>query len=63
LVKSVTHEVMAGWPSHVAGQPRGPASTNFLTSDFLLPPLGECHREADPREAAKWDWPTTPWVH
>jgi hypothetical protein len=25
-----------------------------LASDSLLPPLEEYHREADPREAAKW---------
>jgi hypothetical protein len=29
LVKSVTHEVVSRRPSHVAGRPRGPASTNF----------------------------------
>jgi hypothetical protein len=29
LVKSVTHQVVAGRPSHVARRPRGPASTNF----------------------------------
>jgi hypothetical protein len=29
LVKSVTHQVVASRPSHMAGQPRGPASTDF----------------------------------
>jgi hypothetical protein len=29
LVKFVTHQVLAGWPSHVAGRPRGLASTDF----------------------------------
>jgi hypothetical protein len=29
LVKSVTHQVVASWPSHVAGRPQGLASTNF----------------------------------
>jgi hypothetical protein len=29
LVKSVTRHVVAGRPSHVVGQPRGPASTDF----------------------------------
>jgi hypothetical protein len=28
-VKSVTHQVVAGWPSHVAERPRGLASTDF----------------------------------
>jgi hypothetical protein len=37
LVKSVTHQVVAGRPSHVAGQPRGPASTDFW---FWIP----CYR-------------------
>jgi hypothetical protein len=30
LVKLVTHQVMVGRPSHVAGRPSGSASTNFL---------------------------------
>jgi hypothetical protein len=30
LVKSVTHQVVAGRPSHVAGQPCGSASTDFV---------------------------------
>jgi hypothetical protein len=30
LVKSVTHHVVAGWPSHVAGWQCGSASTDFL---------------------------------
>jgi hypothetical protein len=29
LIKSVTRQVLAGWPSHVAGQPPSPASTDF----------------------------------
>jgi hypothetical protein len=29
MVKSVTHQVVVGRPSHVAGQPQGPASTDF----------------------------------
>jgi hypothetical protein len=29
LVKSVTRQVVAGWPSHVVGRPRCPASTDF----------------------------------
>jgi hypothetical protein len=29
LVKSVTHQVLAGQPSHVAGWPPSPASTDF----------------------------------
>jgi hypothetical protein len=29
LVKSVTHQVVAGRPSHVAGRPRGPAFSDF----------------------------------
>jgi hypothetical protein len=30
-----------------------------LTFGFVFPitALGDCHREADPREAAKWGWP------
>jgi hypothetical protein len=30
MVKSVTHEVVASRPSHMAGQPCGLASTDFL---------------------------------
>jgi hypothetical protein len=30
LVKSVTHQVVVDWPSHVAGRSRGPFSTDFL---------------------------------
>jgi hypothetical protein len=30
FVKSVTHQVVAGRPSHVAGQPCDSASTDFL---------------------------------
>jgi hypothetical protein len=30
LVKSVTHRVVASWPSHMAGRPCGSASTDFL---------------------------------
>jgi hypothetical protein len=30
LVKSVTHQVVVGRPSHVAGWPCGSASTDFL---------------------------------
>jgi hypothetical protein len=29
LVKSVTRQVVAGQPSHMAGRPQGPASTDF----------------------------------
>jgi hypothetical protein len=29
MVKSVTHQVVFGQPSHVAGRPQGPASTDF----------------------------------
>jgi hypothetical protein len=36
LVKSVTHQVVAGRPSHMAGQPCGLASTNFLHRLGLL---------------------------
>jgi hypothetical protein len=30
LAEVVTHQVVAGWPSHMAGQPGGMASTAFL---------------------------------
>jgi hypothetical protein len=30
LVKSVTHRVVASWPSHMAGRPCGSTFTNFL---------------------------------
>jgi hypothetical protein len=30
LVKSVTHQVVADWPSHVVGWPCGLVSTDFL---------------------------------
>jgi hypothetical protein len=29
LVKSITHQVVAGRPSHMAGRPRGLVSTDF----------------------------------
>jgi hypothetical protein len=29
LIKSVTRQVLVGWPSHVAGRPLSPASTDF----------------------------------
>jgi hypothetical protein len=29
MVKSFTHQVLVDWPIHVAGQPRGPTSTDF----------------------------------
>jgi hypothetical protein len=31
--------------------------------DSSLPPLGECHHEANLREAAKWGRSATPWAH
>jgi hypothetical protein len=36
LVKSVTCQVVAGRPSHVAGRPRGPASTDFAHCLLVL---------------------------
>jgi hypothetical protein len=36
LDKSVWHQVVAGWPSHVAGRSGGAASTNFLHRLGLL---------------------------
>jgi hypothetical protein len=31
--------------------------------DSSLSPLGECHHEANPRDATRWGWPATPWAH
>jgi hypothetical protein len=36
LERSVWHKVVADWPSHVAGQPGGAASTDFLHRLRLL---------------------------
>jgi hypothetical protein len=37
LERSVWRQVVAGWPSHVADQPGGAASTDFLHKlDLLL---------------------------
>jgi hypothetical protein len=62
LVKSVTHQVVIGWASHMVGA-TGSGLHRLLASDSLLPPLGECHHEADPQEAVKWARSATPWAH
>jgi hypothetical protein len=53
LESSIGHQVEAGQPSHVAGQPGGADSTNYLhgsgrTASNLGQPAKELGRPADP---------------
>jgi hypothetical protein len=64
LIKLVTRQLLAGWPSHVAEWPPSPASNS------LLPPPEERAREANLQVAAKWGRPArefgqpdAPWAH
>jgi hypothetical protein len=70
LVKLVTHQVVAGWPSHVAGRPCGSASTDFLHHHGLpllvLTHVHEVVGQTDTkpgRLAMGFCRPTTHWAH
>jgi hypothetical protein len=57
LVKSVTHEVVSRRPSHVAGRPRGPASTDFwlwIPCYRLLDSVTEKPTRERPQSGAGW---------
>jgi hypothetical protein len=52
LIKSVIRQVLAGRPSHVAGQPWGAASTNSRPRV----PFHHLLESITTKEATKWGW-------
>jgi hypothetical protein len=64
VVKSVTRQVVAGWPSHMAGWPWSLASTD-LRLGIPLYHLLQSVTAKPTRERLQGGigWPATPWAH
>jgi hypothetical protein len=62
LEKLVWRQVVAGWPSHVASQPGGAASTNFLHCLNLLLIMWAHVLEVTGQTGIKHGRPADPWA-
>jgi hypothetical protein len=64
LIKSVTRQVLAGQPSHMAGRPLSPASTDFkLQIPYYRLLESVLVKQTHERLQSGAGQPATPWAH